>query len=83
VDEAQDFSANMIRAMLAHLAPDYSVTLRSTPHNVIPSVATPIRATFRSWHRHQSGTLPEPGPAPSPLREEGYISLRLVTSTKH
>ena len=45
MDEAQDFSANMIRAMFGHLAPDHSVTLCSTPHNVIPSVATPIRAT--------------------------------------
>jgi hypothetical protein len=31
VDEAQEFSANMIRAMLAHLAPDHSVTLCSMP----------------------------------------------------
>ena len=34
---------------------------------------------FRSRHRHQSRNLPEPGRAPSPLQQERYISLTLVT----
>jgi superfamily I DNA/RNA helicase len=62
IDESQDFSANQIRAVLAHLAPDYSVTfVMDAMQRIYPRFFTwkevgvaPFAARYTLKHNHRN-----------------------------